>query len=175
MRGEHYLISAAVIMAPLDTVQLLPRLEMESDLLRHGDTPSLELRFRPGRINIDLVSFQFSLYLLELRFATDLERKPWPCVSLAWARLLAGLLMLSLMLSLSPSSSSSGHSLDPVSSTASEASLSPDTGPDAEELARLRPESLIVPCILCITRGSAPCILVCPSSHVCQWTYVTVT
>ena len=77
MRGELYLISAAVIMAPLDTVQLLPRLEMESDLLRHGDTPSLELRFRPGRINIDWIRF-FSLYLLQLRFATDLERKPWP-------------------------------------------------------------------------------------------------
>ena len=33
-------------------MQLLPRLEMESDLLRHGDMPSLELKFRPEiRIN----------------------------------------------------------------------------------------------------------------------------
>ena len=160
MRGELYLISAAVIMAPLDTVQLLPRLETESDLLRHGDTPSLELRFRPGRINIDWIRF-FSLYLLQLRFATDLERKPWPCVSLAWARLLAGLLMLS------HSSSYSLHPLVSVSSTASTASLSLDTGPEAEELARLRPESLIISCICipCITRGT---ILVCALSHVCH-------
>ena len=38
-------------------MQLLPRLEMESDLLRHGDTPSLELRFRPEiRININTLT-----------------------------------------------------------------------------------------------------------------------
>ena len=49
-------------------MQLLPRLEMESDLLRHGDTPSLELRFRPAnRIDNDTLIkrkiFGFSTHL----------------------------------------------------------------------------------------------------------------
>ena len=45
-------------------MQLLPRLDMESDLLRHGDTPSLELRFRPGiRNNINTLSSVCLLYL----------------------------------------------------------------------------------------------------------------
>ena len=43
-------------------MQLLPRLEMESDLLRHGDTPSLELRFRPRiRINIKIKPLLFDI------------------------------------------------------------------------------------------------------------------